>query len=40
MGGNYAACSDSRFWDMVGRAHGAVAIHDRQESWKQYNSMD
>ena len=39
MGGNYAAASDSRFWDMVGHAHGAVAVHDRQESQKLYDSM-
>ena len=36
MGGNYGATSDSRFWDMVGHAHGAVAIHDRQETREQY----
>lgn len=37
MGGNYAATSDSRFRDMVGGMYGAVAIHDRQESWKDYD---
>ena len=39
-GGNYAATCDSRFWDMVGHAHGAVSIHDRQESWEHYHSMN
>lgn len=39
MGGNYAATSDSRFADMCGGMYGAVAIHDREESWEQYNSM-
>lgn len=39
-GGNYAATCDGRFADMVGGMYGAVAIHDRQESWKHYNSMN
>ena len=38
MGGNYAATSDSRFSRMVGGMYGAVAIHDRQEGWKEYYS--
>lgn len=37
-GGSYAATSDSRFWRMVGGNHGAVSVHDRQESQAQYNS--
>lgn len=40
MGGNYAASSDSRFSRMIGGMYGAVAIHDRQESWDFYNMMN
>ena len=36
MGGNYAATSDSRFSRLIGGMYGAVAIHDRQETWEQY----
>lgn len=36
MGGNYAASSDSRFSKLIGEMYGAVAIHDRQESWEEY----
>ena len=36
MGGNYAATSDARFSRMIGNAYCAIAIHDRQESWKEY----
>lgn len=36
MGGNYAASCDSRFSKLVGGMYGAVAIHDRQESWEEY----
>lgn len=39
-GGSYAATSDSRFWRMVGGHHGAVSVHDRQESQTQYDSYD
>lgn len=39
MGGNYAATSDSRFSKLCGGQYGAVAIHDRDESWELYNSM-
>ena len=39
MGGNYAATSDSRFGRMIGGMYGAVAIHDRDESWDLYYSM-
>lgn len=38
MGGNYAATSDSRFSKLCGNQYGAVAIHDRDETWEQYNS--
>ena len=37
-GGNYAATSDSRFSKLCGGQYGAVAIHDRDETWEQYNS--
>lgn len=40
MGGNYCASSDSRFERAVGGMYGAVAIHDRQETWAEYNSYD
>lgn len=36
MGGNYGATSDSRFSEMLGGMYGAVAIHDRQETWADY----
>lgn len=36
MGGNYAASCDSRFSRLIGGMYGAVAIHDRQESWEEY----
>ena len=36
MGGNYAATSDSRFSRLIGGMYGAVAIHDRQETWEHY----
>ena len=39
MGGNYCASSDSRFSKAIGGMYGAVAIHDRQESWELYNMM-
>ena len=49
MGGNYAATSDSRFSRMIGNMYGAVsiydvedlavAIHDRQETWEQYDML-
>ena len=38
FGGNYAATSDSRFSRMIDGMYGAVAIHDRQESWDEYES--
>ena len=39
-GGNFAHTSDSRFERAVGGMYGAVAIHDRQETWDEYNSYD
>lgn len=38
FGGNYAATSDSRFDELIGGMYGAVAVHDRQETWDQYYS--
>ena len=44
MGGSYAGTSDSRFSRMVERLtgqpwHGAVAVHDRFETWAQYEFL-
>lgn len=43
FGGNYATTSDGRFGaaceKLLGtRFYGAVAVHDRSETWAQYNS--
>ena len=38
-GGNYAATSDSRFSEMIGGMYGALAIHDRQESWEMHDYL-
>ena len=38
-GGNFAHTSDSRFSDMCGHQYGALAIHDRQETWEQYDIL-
>lgn len=42
-GGTYGATSDSRFHRAVealtGVSHVAVAIHDRRETWEQYESF-
>lgn len=38
-GGNYASTSDSRFSELVGGMYGAVSIHDRQETWEQYELL-
>lgn len=38
-GGNYAATSDSRFSRMLNGMYGAVSVHDRQESWEQYDLL-
>lgn len=45
MGGCYVSTSDSRFSEKVeeivgGRFYGAVALHDRYETAKQYASHD
>lgn len=39
MGGNYAATSDSRFSALCGKQYGALAIHDRQETWEEYDIL-
>jgi hypothetical protein len=44
FGGNFAATSDSRFHQAIekitgNRFHGAVAIHDRAETWEQYERL-
>jgi hypothetical protein len=44
MGGNYAATSDSRFGQAIRKIlghdfYGAVAIHDRFETWEQYDRL-
>jgi hypothetical protein len=40
FGGTYAATSDSRFSEAVkalsGISHVAVAVHDRRETWEEY----
>ncbi len=36
-GGSFAGSSDGRFFDMVG-IYGAVPVHDRAESQKQYEA--
>ena len=42
-GGTFASTSDSRFQraveDLVGVSHFAVAIHDRRETWEQYDQF-
>lgn len=37
-GGNYAGSCDDRFSRMVGGQYGAIPVHDRQESWDEYES--
>lgn len=37
-GGNFAGTSDSRFSDMTG-FYGAISIHDRDETWEQYDRL-
>lgn len=44
FGGNYGATSDSRFGEKIeeitgSRFYGAVAIHDRFETWEQYDQL-
>lgn len=38
-GGNFANTSDSRFGELIGKMYGAVSIHDRQETTRQYNLL-
>ncbi len=37
-GGTFAASSDSRFWEAT-RQYGAISIHDRRETWAEYNEL-
>jgi hypothetical protein len=43
MGGTFASTSDSRFQraveKLVGVSHHAVAIHDRRETWAEYEAF-
>ena len=39
FGGNYAASSDSRYHRLTFGMYGAVPVHDRQESWPQYEML-
>lgn len=44
FGGNYAASSDSRLDDAIRRLvgkpiYGAIPIHDRSETWNDYNAL-
>lgn len=39
MGGNYAATSDSRFHALCGDLYAAIPVHDRQESWEEYDIL-
>lgn len=43
FGGNFAATSDSRFGEAIralgGQSHVALPIHDRVETWRQYESL-
>lgn len=39
MGGNYAATSDSRFHALCGGFYVGIPIHDRQESWEEYDRL-
>ena len=38
-GGAYAASCDSRFSDMIGGMYGAVPVHDRTETWEEYDLL-
>lgn len=38
-GGNYAESCDDRFSEMAGGFYCAMAIHDRQETWEEYEMM-
>ena len=37
-GGTFAASSDSRFSEATGQ-YGAISIHDRRETWAEYNEL-
>ena len=37
-GGTFAYTSDSRFSEAI-KLYGALPIHDRRESWEQYEAM-
>ena len=44
MGGTYIATSDSRFNDLIAqitgqRSYGAVPLHDRYETWAEYEAL-
>jgi hypothetical protein len=43
FGGNYAGTSDSRFHEavrrLIGQSHVAVAIHDRSDTWADYEML-
>lgn len=38
-GGSYAADCDSRFTDLIGGMYGAVPVHDRTETWEEYELL-
>lgn len=38
-GGAYAASCDSRFSEMTGGMYGAVPVHDRTETWEEYEIL-
>lgn len=39
FGGTYAASSDSRFSEITGGTYGAIPVHDRTETWKEYEIL-
>ena len=39
FGGAYAASSDSRFSRIAGDMYGALPVHDRTETWEQYEAL-
>ena len=38
-GGNFAASCDSRVSEALGGFYGAVSIHDRTETWDEYEML-
>lgn len=38
-GGNFAHTSDSRFSKLCDGLYGALSIHDRQETWEEYDIL-